>query len=496
MSPSDPETRTGSTAPVVLINPPRLSQLTRRTSYTREPHLGLGYVAAAIRESGHGVRLLDAEALDLDLEEAVCGALRGGPLYVGFTADTTRVKSAALVAAEIKRRSPATPTVIGGYHATVLPERTLQEFGAFDYGVVGEGERAAVDLARSLAAGERPVDIPGLAHRAGGEVRINPGRPPLRNLDRLPFPAWDLLPLRRYQAHYRTDNRVLELPVNTGRGCRGRCRFCARVSGDQIRRRSVDSIMDELEMDVGRYGAGAIVFFDETFTADPELVDTLCRKMVAAGLPRHCYWLCMTRVDAVTPALLRSMSAAGCRYVALGVESGDPAVLRRVGKPIDLDRARFVVSAAQQAGMKVDTFFVLGLPGETTESIRRTVQYAVDLDPDWATFFTLIPYPGTDIYAWAKRREKGLRLLTEDWDQYGIQMGRALELEGLSRQMLARAQLRAYLRFYLRPGKLGNMLRTVNLRVLPLYLLNLVFPGLARRYSRLRERHGTRPAAH
>ena len=478
------------TRPVVLINPPRTNKLTRRTSRTREPHLGLGYVAASLREAGFDVELLDAEALTIDLRETVDRVKRSRPLYVGLSADTTRVKSAAKVAEGLKQAGIGAPTVIGGYHCTVLPERTLREFGAFDFGVVGEGERPAVELAERLAGDEAPTDVAGLVHRAESGVVVNPPLPTLRDLDRLPFPAWDLFPLERYQAHYRREREVLELPVNTGRGCRGTCSFCARIGGQEVRRRTADSVMAELETNVSRYHADAVVFFDETFTAEPDFVETLCRHMVRAGLPRHMYWLCMTRVDAVTPTLLRCMSEAGCRYVALGIESGDPAILRRAGKPIDHRQVRAVVSAAQRVGIQVDTFFVLGLPGETRDSLRRTVEYAVEIDPDWATFFTLIPYPGTEVYESARRGENGLRLLTEDWDEYGIQLGRALALDGLPREQLTREQLRAYVRFYLRPGKLENLLRMVDLRMMPLYALNQAAPRFAGLFGRRGPRHG------
>jgi radical SAM superfamily enzyme YgiQ (UPF0313 family) len=462
------------TAPIVLINPPRLRNVTKRPSYTSEPHLGLGYVAAVLRAAGFSVRFIDGDAQGYSAERAAEEALRDDPLYIGLTAPTALVKSAAAVAREIKRRDPQRPVVLGGYHATVLPEDSLREFPAFDCAVFGEGEETAVALARAFQNQTGLRGIEGVCFRDGDGIVANPPRARLADLDALPLPAWDLFPLHAYQAHYRTDRGVIELPVNTGRGCVGRCKFCARVTGGALRRRSAANILAEVRDDVERHGAGAIVFMDESFAQDAALVEQVCRGMIDQGLHRRIYWLCQTRIDSVSRDGLRLMAAAGCRHVSFGVESGDPELLARVSKGIDPDRIRRAVRDAKDAGILVDNFFIIGLPGETKATVRRTIRFAVELDSDFANFFILVPYPGTEVFEMARRGEGGLHLLTCDWDLYGIQMGRALELTGLSRSRLERLQFRAYLRFYLRPSKLRNMLRMVNLKVLPVYLWNLL----------------------
>ena len=244
---------------IVIVNPPRHRQVTRRPSYTSEPHLGLAYVTASLRQAGFDVRYLDGEAQGLDAEQTAAAALQHDPLYIGLTAPTALIKSAAKVAEAIKRRDLACPVVIGGYHATVLPEQTLHEFAAFDYAVFGEGEITAVELARRLAAGQPVDDLGGIVRRDGETIVKNGPGSRVADLDSLPLPAWDLFPLDGYQAHYRTDNRILELPVNMGRGCRGRCKVCARVTGDRVRRRSAENILTEVRRNVEEFGAGAIV---------------------------------------------------------------------------------------------------------------------------------------------------------------------------------------------------------------------------------------------
>jgi radical SAM superfamily enzyme YgiQ (UPF0313 family) len=433
----------------------------------------MAYIAAVLREAGFAVRYIDGDAEDLSAAETARRALADGPLYVGLTAPTALVKSAAVVAEAMKQLAPHTPIVLGGYHATVLPEDSLREFAAFDVVVVGEGEPAAVELAQALAAGQDLAGIAGLVWREGETIHTNPPRTECVDLNALPLPAWDLFPLPSYQAHYSTDRTIIELPVNTGRGCAGKCNFCARVSGSRVRRRTAESILAEIEDNVSRHGARAIVFMDESFSHDKKLVRQVCEGMIARGLSEKIYWLCQTRIDSVDRPTLDLMARAGCRHLSFGVESGDDDILRSVHKGVDKDRIRRAVREAREAGIKVDNFFILGLPGETRATIGVTTRFAVELDSDFANFFILVPYPGTEVHEMAKRGEAGLRLLTTDWDLYGIQMGRALELETIARSQLERLQFWAYLRFYLRPSRIGNMLRMVNLKVLPVYLWNL-----------------------
>jgi radical SAM superfamily enzyme YgiQ (UPF0313 family) len=277
---------------------------------------------------------------------------------------------------------------------------------------------------------------------------------------------------------------VLELPVNTGRGCVGRCKFCARVTGGVMRRRSVDNIISEVRHNVERYGCGAIVFMDESFAQDRELARAVSRGMIAAGLHQKLYWLCQTRVDSVDHDTLSLMAEAGCRYIAFGVESGNPEILAQAGKRITKDRVRQAVREAHNVGIQVDNFFILGLPGDTEATIHETIRFALELDSDFVNFFLLVPYPGTEVYEMARRGDNGLNLLTKDWDMYGIQMGRALELATVPRARLELLQFEAYLRFYLRPRRLRSLMRMVKPKVLPVYLWHLIAGQIQRRFGR------------
>jgi len=461
-------------ADIILINPPRLRQITKRPSRTREPHLGLAYIAGVLIEKGFRVKMLDGDACRSSLADIVRQVETEDPLLVGLTAPTTLVKSAASIAKQLKEANPDRKIAIGGYHATALPRETLLEFPAFDFAVFHEGENPISNLVRALATGEKPTNTCGLCWRENSTIRMGQVNPGFADLDSLPLPAWELFPLDRYQAHYRKDQRVRELPINLGRGCPGQCTFCARVNGEKVRRRSAESVLAEIEYDVDRFGAGAIVFMDETFAANAERSVQICEGMIRRGLNRKVYWLCQTRVDSLDKPLLELMARAGCKHIALGIESGDQEILRQARKPIDFSRAASVIRHAREAKIFIDNFFLLGLPGETANSLHRTRNLSVRLDSDFANFFLLVPYPGTEIYQQAIRRENGLVLMTKDWDAYGIQIGRSLELATLNRSRLERAQLTAYLRFYLRPNKIRNLLSMVDWKVMPVYFWNML----------------------
>jgi len=250
--------------------------------------------------------------------------------------------------------------------------------------------------------------------------------------------------------------------------------MCARVTGGNIRFRSVDSIFEEIEKDVNQHRAQSLVFMDETFTADPDRIATVCDRLIHEGYPERVFWLCETRVNRVSRDLLKKMARAGCRHLSFGLESGNQGILDKLEKGITLGEARDAVRWAKEAGIVVDNFFIIGLPYENSRTIRDTIRFALSLPSDFANFFIMVPYPGTRAMRMAQQGLGGLKLLTTDWRQYGIQMGKALELESVSRSRLELYQFFAYLLFYFRPRNIRNMFKIVNPKMVPVYLWNIL----------------------
>lgn len=459
---------------LVLANPPRIDQLSRRPSAVHEPPLGLAYLESYLRQEGVAVGVIDCQAEELSLEGTVRRILDAGASLVGLSAHTALVHAAAAVSEALKQANPAIRTILGGYHISCLPEESLQEFPTFDFGIYGEGEHSLLALLRALEDGGDLAAVEGLIYRDNGAVRVNPPRPYIRDLDALPPPDWDRFPLDRYTPHYNAGVRHREIPLSTGRGCIGRCAMCARVTGERVRLRSLESIFAEIDRDLNDFQARSLVFMDETFTSDAARIEAVCDRLLEKGYAERVFWLCETRVNRVNRALLQKMARAGCRHISFGLESGNQEVLNRLNKGITLAQARDAVGWAREAGILVDDFFILGLPYDTDRTILDTIRFALSLPSHYANFFIMVPYPGTAVMEMAKRGEGGLRLLTTDWRQYGIQMGKALELETVPRARLELYQFLGYLLFYLRPRHIGYMVRIVNFKMVPTYLWNIL----------------------
>ncbi|MGQ9517886.1 MAG: B12-binding domain-containing radical SAM protein [Anaerolineae bacterium] len=359
------------------------------------PSLGLGYLAAVLERRGDEVRIFD---FGLDprrpLEEEVLDVLAFRPDVIGLTAMTTSYHSAEQTISLLRAGTHA-PMVLGGPHATVFPERTLREQPALDYLVFGEGEETMLELMEVIEGRRDPATVAGLCYRRAGQVMCNPARPLIRDLDALPFPARHLFQLERYPLYAPDGGRMLT--VLTSRGCPYNCSYCFKgIVGRTYRQRSPENLIQELKELIRTYGIHNFYFIDDLFTLDVKRLNVLLDMMIAEGLDIR--WQCLARVDRVTPELLRRMAAAGCRQIHYGIESGDQEILERVGKRITLEQVRQAVRWTAEAGIRSKGYFMLGLPGDTEETMEQTIQFAASLDLDDAMFSLTTPFPGTRLW--------------------------------------------------------------------------------------------------
>ncbi len=407
---------------VLLINP------FYPISETPSPPLGLAYLAASLEEAGAEVRVLDcvvhpySEAM---LKETL---KEFRPAIVGATAVTMSVGHAIEVIGDVKRIAPEAVTLMGGPHATFSVRETLEACPELDIIVLGEGERTVVELCRSIEAGADLESVPGIAFRSGSGIRLTPAREFIRNLDLLPLPARRLLPLGRY--------RALGMPISmtTTRGCPFQCIFCVgrKMVGARVRYRSPKIVVDELEQ-VNRLGFHQVNIADDLFTANKDHCLAVCDEILRRKLAVK--WTSFARVDTVSVEVLERMRAAGCTAVSFGIESGDPGILKTIKKGITLEQVEEAVRMCTQAGVTPFASFILGLPGETPETIKTTMTFGKRLREIGLLygFHLLAPFPGTEV------RERcaalGLRILTEDWSQYHANRA-VVETETVSRGML------------------------------------------------------------
>lgn len=439
---------------VVLVNLPFQRRIARVAQTSVGPPMGLAYVAAVLRRSGHDVAIVDGNALGLDRRRLVDRIARLQPDVVGTTAATPSLHLACDLARAVRERLPGSRFVLGGPHGTALPEDTLAGCDGLDAVVVGEGEPIADRLVRALCGDGDLASVPSIASRLGDRVALNPPLPPDTDLDSLPLPARDLLPNRLY----RTIDAWPMTCMIAMRGCPAGCSYCSvpALAGRVMRRRSETAVVAEMEQVARNFGVRHVAFLDDTFTTSREWVERFCELSRAAGLPGRLSWSCLTRPDLVDDDLLAAMKAAGLRRVEFGIESGSAPVLRDLGKGVRLETIRAAFAAARRQGLVTLGFAMIGGPHETRTEIEATEREVLALDPDFLQLAFCTPYPGTRLHERCLR--EGL-LATRDWSRYVFLRNPLILNEHLSPADLRRAQARILRRFYLRPRKMAALLR-------------------------------------
>ncbi|MEW5867083.1 MAG: glycosyltransferase [Bacillota bacterium] len=364
------------------------------------PPLGLLYIASYLRANGHVVGFYDEGAIRRDRLSIWSYAEAFEPEVSGFSLYTTNVLHAYELIKQCKARFPECTVIAGGPHATAVPELTMAECPQVDYLVVGEGEITTAELLAALARGEDASGISGVVLRRPGSdpcrgVMAGPPRQRIPNLDLLPHPAYDLLEGSEYSG----DQLVLGTRVAsviTSRGCPHNCVFCNKaVFGSRYVRRSPVNVAEEIEALVRRSGVDSIYFMDDLFAVDRGWLEEFFCEMEARGL--RLPWKCEGRVDSLGPATFKLMRAHGCYLVQFGVESGNNEVLQDIRKRITVDKAQAAFKAARAAGLMTHGFFMLGHRLDTRATIRETMDFAKSLDPDFVSFFVLVPFPGTEV---------------------------------------------------------------------------------------------------
>lgn len=427
---------------VTLINPNWEASLHERRGFMP---LGLAYIAAVLRKEAIEVEVIDAAALDLNERELRDELLCLRPDIVGITA-TTVMFSGAMRAAKIAKEATKAKVVMGGVHPTIMSEQVARQ-PATDIVVRGEGEMTMLQLVRALQSDRSLVDVNGIAFRREGEVIITPERSPIQDLDRLPLPARELFPFELYRGYETMVRRKPSAHILTSRGCPCQCTFCASESmwGRKARVRQPSPVVDEIEQLVREFGVREILLYDDTFNLDLERAEAICDEITSRRLDLT--WKAQTRVKPITSKLLRKMKGAGCWCVYYGVEAGDPQVLRRTKKGVTLEEVERAFRLTKEAGLRIVAYFMLGLPGDNEVTMRRTIEYARQLDPDFAVFAITTVFPGTDLFEMCSRTR-----LADERAADGFFKPFSFESDAFNEADLERMRSLALKRFYLRPS--------------------------------------------
>lgn len=450
-------------AKVILISPPYVDMYGPiKSAAGRYFPLGIGYIAAVLRRAGHAVQLYEPEAQGMTFDSVRELFTREAPDIVGITSATPNFPQAVKLA-RIVKETRGCPVVLGGIHASALPEYILTQYAdCFDFIVIGEGEQTMLELVDALSAGRPTSEIAGLWHAAGGAVHPTAPRKAIEELDALPHPARDLIPQELFapNAHNARHRRCLTLL--TSRGCPFTCSFCAShlTMGRRYRMHSAEYVLEEMQELKDRYGAQQLLITDDTFTINRDRLAAVCEGMIARKLQLD--WFCFSQISAVNDEMLELMKRAGCYNIGFGVESASPRILKKMGKPVDLDRCRRVFDRARRLGLKTQAFFVLGTPGEdheTPEEIEQTIKFALELNPTLAFFNMYVPYPGTRDF---NMLFQPADLDSMDWSEF-VAIGTHSVLRGKSipAEQLEDALHRAHRQFYGRPSQWLHMLSRI-----------------------------------
>lgn len=411
------------------------------------PSLGILMLAAAAREAGCACTVVEASALALTETELLDRLRAAGPDILCLSSTTLAIFNAAAFAAAAKQLFPALTVIIGGPHATAAPTETMERFPAFDFAVVGEGERTLVELLRALKADASPTAVPGLVCREGGSLRDTGRRPFIADLDSLPDPAWDLLegfPERYLPAPFKV-RRLPAATLVTSRGCPNTCIFCDRsVFGSSCHTYSAGRVVGQIVELHRRYGIREFSFEDDTFVTFKGRLKEICERLIELRLDIS--WTCLGRVNHVTAENLALMRRAGCWQISYGIESGNQDILALINKRVTLDQVRRAVGLTRQAGIRSKGFFILGHPGETRETLRDTVDFALNLPLDDISVCLMTPFPGTELYA----RAAEFGDYDPDWGNMNL-LNVVFVPHGLTAEDLDAAQKELIRRFYFRP---------------------------------------------
>jgi radical SAM superfamily enzyme YgiQ (UPF0313 family) len=411
----------------------------------------LAYTAAVLEKQGYDARLFDFPAEDWEKDKLRDLVRSDQPDIVVLDATTPSIYS-DIECAKIVKDAAGSTVIMVGPHVSSLPEETLiNAAGAVDVICRGEYEYTVLDIVRCLENSHELSDVQGISYMVNGEVKNTPDRALIADLDELPFPAWRHLNIMKY---FDGTRLYPYLDIISGRGCPFKCSFCLWpqvMHGRRYRLRSPVNVVDEMQYDIEHWPAlkkGELFFEDDTFTVNKKRAVEICDEILRRRL--KITWSVNARADIYDADLFKKMKQAGCRMLLAGFESGDQQLLDNMNKKLRLDQSVDFVKLAHQAGLAVHGCFVLGFPGETKESINRTIDFAMKLDIDSVQFSAAIPFPGTDYYQYCK--EKGLIKARSwaDWLDDGEQ-STVMEYPGLSKQDIVGSVDKALRKFYLRP---------------------------------------------
>ena len=419
---------------LLLVNPGGRGQVYGELSFSLsgiEPPLWCGLIAGFIREHGYSVKIIDAEAENRVPEYAAEKIAEYNPLLAGIivlganpsASSTPKMSAVNETLTALKKKAPHIKTILGGLHPSALPERTLRE-EKVDFVCQGESFYTILQLLEVLKAGEdkRDYEIKGLWYIKDDKIISNPMSPLIKNLDELPFVAWDLLPMDKYRAHNwhcfnHIDHRKPYAVIYTSLGCPFNCSYCnihALYNGKLgIRYRSPEKVVEEIDFLVKNYNVRNLKIIDELFVLRKDRVIRICDLIIKGGYNLNIW--CYARVDTINESMLKKLKQAGFNWIAFGIESANKKVRQAVSKRIAQEKIQRAVDMTRAAGIHIIGNFIFGLPEDDFETMQETLNMAKEFNFEYVNFYTAMAYPGSQLYEDAVKQ--GIKL-PETWHGY------------------------------------------------------------------------------
>jgi len=437
---------------LMLINPPvsfdvLYGEWDMSDTKSSSPPIGILSLASIVRKYGYEVEILDAHAEGLNINMVIDRIKEFKPDVVGLTAMTIMITASAEIAKHIKSYNPKITTIIGGVHVTAEPIETLKRYPQFDYGVVGEGE---IILTEFLEKTRKKADlsrIESLVWRDGERIIINPRKAFFKSLDEFPAPAFDLIP--RLFDHYRLSvfgtKKFRSVGLVTSRGCSGKCSFCdLGVVGRGFRYNTAPYLIDLMKNLYKDYGVSDFLFYDDLFVGSRPRLKEICETIINEKLPFT--WSCCARADFLHPDMMDLMKSAGCWMIEVGIESGCQRILDSMRKNVTKERIAECVNSISKAGMISKGNFIFGSPGETHDSICESIDFALNLNLNYAQHTFLQPLPGSELYEIAGKYGS----FDPSWDRFNTFSINFIP-NGFTRDSLIMYSKIFWRKFYLRP---------------------------------------------
>ncbi len=440
------------------------------------PPIGMGYVSSYLKAHGHQTKIIDGVNLGLSNEAILrqCEQLNAGLVGI-YILSAYFLNAVDLIK---KLQGKGFKVVLGGAHPTFMPTFTIEKSGA-DFIIAEEAEKTMLDLVNALERGEPLDKIPGLYTKENPDNYTQ--RKPTTNLDEFPFPDWEKIDPRKYKKapHGGFIRNFPYAPISATRGCPYRCTFCAspRFSRRSIRFRSPENVVAEIKYLADNFGIKEIHFEDDNLTLWRDFAMKLCNLIIDEGIKIS--WACPNgvRADKVDYELLKLMKKSGCYYLAFGIESGNQEILDNVKKDLRLEDVEKAARLAYKVGIMTQGFFIFGLPGETEETIEKTIKFAKSIPLTRAQFLILDVMPGTELWDTLHFEDR------VDWTKNSYH-----EItwtpHTVDPDVLAKSAPRAFREFYMRPRQLFSILRYVRIQQIPFLVKRLKDTGILANGSR------------